>query len=117
MPQSINTYIKGMNKDKSFLKTDPAEYLDMRNFRVVTDEGGSTGAIVNEKGMKEDFCFPLVRATYGILEPTTAAGDTITIDGTAHVITGTTPKEIHDELTAAYATLISNGTLDFYFPH
>ena len=55
--ESINkigqvSFLKGMNKDldKSLLPSD--NYLDARNFRLVTDEGATTGALENIRGTK-----------------------------------------------------------------
>jgi hypothetical protein len=50
--QSINVFMSGMNKDadKSLLGKD--SYLDAHNFRIVTSEGASSGALENIKGNK-----------------------------------------------------------------
>lgn len=45
-----NTFIKGMNKDVSNSKRQSETYVDMKNFRLLTDEGESSGALVNIKG-------------------------------------------------------------------
>jgi hypothetical protein len=49
---SVNSFIKGMSKDvdKSVMSKD--SYLDANNFRIVTSEGGSSGALENVKGNK-----------------------------------------------------------------
>ena len=50
--QSVNTFIKGMNQDidKSLISKD--SYLEAYNFRLVTSDGGSSGAFENIKGNK-----------------------------------------------------------------
>lgn len=50
--ESINTFIKGMNKDidKSVISKD--SYLDAFNFRITTSKGSSSGALENIKGNK-----------------------------------------------------------------
>jgi hypothetical protein len=50
--QTVNNFIKGLNKDidKSIVSKD--SYLDARNVRIVTQEGQSSGALENIKGNK-----------------------------------------------------------------
>lgn len=103
MPQSIVTYNTGMMKDQSYLKFPQTSYEDARNFRFVTDEGASTGALVNERGNRLDFCFPTVHATYSFQE-----GDTITIDGTS-----TTVSTLVD-LQSTFSDEIDAGEFNFY---
>lgn len=51
-------YAKGMNKDNSPAKRDPQTYFDLKNFRVITEDGLSTGALVNESSTVARFKFP-----------------------------------------------------------
>jgi hypothetical protein len=48
--QSVNTFMKGMNKDSDKSVQPKDSYLDALNFRIVTSEGASTGAFENVKG-------------------------------------------------------------------
>lgn len=51
-------YIGGLNKDAALNKRNPGSYYHMNNFRVVTEEGLSTGSIENEKGHVLAFKIP-----------------------------------------------------------
>jgi hypothetical protein len=56
--QERKGYYKGMNKDSSRSKNDPNTYFELRNFRVVSEEGLSSGSIENEKGHVISFKVP-----------------------------------------------------------
>ena len=45
-------FLGGMDRDSSLSKRDPNKYYDANNIRVITDDGLSTGSIVNERGNK-----------------------------------------------------------------
>lgn len=49
---------QGMNKDTASSRVDPMSYYDLKNFRVVTEEGLSTGALENELGHTISFSVP-----------------------------------------------------------
>ena len=58
MPKSVNTYIKGLNKDNSRSKYDPSSYYDALNIKVITNGGLSTGSVETEKGNSLSFTVP-----------------------------------------------------------
>ena len=45
-----NTWIGGLDQDTSKYKNQNNTVYDCRNFRIITDEGLSTGALENIKG-------------------------------------------------------------------
>ena len=51
-------YLKGMDQDASNNRRDSNAYFSAHNFRIVTEEGGSTGALETEKGTKLAFKIP-----------------------------------------------------------
>lgn len=108
---TANTFIKGLTQDISPLKFQQDQYYNMTNFRVVTDDGLSTGAIVNEKGMKYHFSFPLVHATY-IVDLDNINGQTVTINGTGAFISSSNIEEVYQQLLDTFQTAITAG--DFY---
>jgi hypothetical protein len=60
-----NTFTKGMNQDKSFLKSDNAQYLEGSNIRITTDDSGdSTGSVATIKGNKFSIAIPDVGRTW-----------------------------------------------------
>jgi hypothetical protein len=61
VPQnSINTFERGMNSDLAKTLQQPNTYLEALNFRLITEEGQSTGALVNIKGTELKVTFPNV---------------------------------------------------------
>ena len=87
-----NTFMKGMNQDKTWTKANPDSYRESANLRPVTDDmGSSTGALATVRGNKFNFEFPDVPNSYLITisdalkdslngEPATM---TVSIDGTS----------------------------------
>jgi len=64
---SKNTFIKGMNQDKSLTLVNNSEYKEARNARLTTDESGeSTGSLTSIKGTKLDFNIPNVGDSWKI---------------------------------------------------
>ena len=51
-------YSKGMNRDMSSDKQDPNTYYNLENFRVVTEDGLTTGSLVNESSNQIKFKIP-----------------------------------------------------------
>jgi len=51
-------FLGGMDRDSSLSKRDPNKYYDGMNIRVLTDNGLSTGSIINEKGNSLLFKLP-----------------------------------------------------------
>lgn len=51
-------YLKGMDQDTAFTKRDSNSYFRADNFRVVTDEGSSSGSLETEKGTVIAFKVP-----------------------------------------------------------
>lgn len=64
MEQQINTWTGGMDKDTSKLKLSSDKYTNMINGRIITTEGGTTGTIENEPGLKELFTLPDIPSTF-----------------------------------------------------
>lgn len=56
--KSKHSYSKGLNKDASKSKYDTSQYYDAYNFRILTNEGLSSGSIVNEEGHTLSFIIP-----------------------------------------------------------
>jgi len=56
-------YTGGLNRDASRSKTNPETYYNLRNFRVVTEDGLSSGSLENEKGTVISFCIPDIPET------------------------------------------------------
>jgi len=64
--QSKKGYIKGMVQDNTSSKFPEESYFEIKNFRVVTEEGSSLGSIENEKGHILGFAVPNIpQTTYG----------------------------------------------------
>lgn len=51
-------YTKGMNRDMTSDKQDPMTYYNLENFRVVTEDGLTTGSLVNESSTILKFSIP-----------------------------------------------------------
>ena len=51
-------YLKGMDQDAAFTKRDANSYFRADNFRVITDEGSSSGSLETEKGTTIAFKVP-----------------------------------------------------------
>ena len=62
MQKSKVTYIKGMNQDLSKSKYQPGHFYDGKNLKIVTEDGLTTGSIVNKKGNELSFKVPTVPA-------------------------------------------------------
>jgi len=56
--KGIKSWIKGMNQDGTQSKEDQSTYYYAKDWRVITDEGKSTGSLENEKGTKLAFNVP-----------------------------------------------------------
>lgn len=53
-----NTFEKGMNSDLSKSLQQPNTYLEAVNFEIITEEGQSSGALINMKGTQLKVTFP-----------------------------------------------------------
>ncbi len=58
MAEGINSFGAGMNQDISHSKRDPNSYFSMRNFRILTSDGSSSGSITTEQGTSLSFKVP-----------------------------------------------------------
>ena len=59
MAESINTFIKGLNKDSANTIQPKDSYFDARNIRINTDSTGqSIGGLINVEGNELSFTFP-----------------------------------------------------------
>lgn len=68
----VNTFLKGMNLDHDISIIPDGEYRYAENVRIITNDGGTTGAIQNIEGVKEYTW--LDEATDGIGENETVIG-------------------------------------------
>lgn len=48
--EQTNSFQGGLNKDIAKVLQQSNTYLDLQNMRILTDEGGTTGALINVKG-------------------------------------------------------------------
>lgn len=51
-------FLRGMDQDSANNKRDPNSYFSMRNFKVLTNEGASSGSLETEKGTSLAFKIP-----------------------------------------------------------
>lgn len=79
MESTVNTFIKGLNRDVSPLKYSNESYFDALNVKIITDLGLSNFSITNEKGNTNVFNVPTVNAVY---ELTINEGSTLPINVT-----------------------------------
>jgi hypothetical protein len=56
----INTFIKGMDKDTAFSKFENIKYEHAENLRLLTEDGKSTGALINVQGNEKLLSIPPV---------------------------------------------------------
>lgn len=125
---SVNNFIKGMNKDvdKSVMSKD--SYLNAENFRIVTSEGSSSGALENIKGNKwanenhlfevgQFVCGSVRLRDYLIIFTTSNTGIPIHGSGRNMIYRAILDKETEEisSLTVLYDDNLNNstGTLDF----
>jgi hypothetical protein len=66
---SMNTFMKGMNKDASKAIMAPEQYLDAKNLRITNIDGQGNGAMVNVKGTEIAFTIPQSKAIYTMDAP------------------------------------------------
>jgi hypothetical protein len=69
MPLHANTYSNGLNQDIAPTKYGKENYFDLKNFRILTNEGSSSFVLENEKGNKLSFKFPTLQAIYSLKIP------------------------------------------------
>jgi hypothetical protein len=60
----VHTWEKGMNKDLALSKLGQGQYLDANNFRISTQDGGSTISLVTVEGNTWSFTIPDTQASY-----------------------------------------------------
>lgn len=109
MAKITNTFAQGLDRDSSKNKYDNSHYYDAKNFRIVTQEGLSSGAFENIRGTQyrmdilDNICGDVVLGNYLILWTTDNTGspngtsvdriwkidiaDLEALDGTANVFT------------------------------
>ena len=58
MAEGKNSFTGGMNVDISHLKRNPDTCFSISNFKIITTDGSSTGALETEKGTKLEFKIP-----------------------------------------------------------
>jgi len=52
------SFLAGMDQDTAKNKRNPASYYKLKDFRVITNEGMSSGSLENEKGTLFSFSVP-----------------------------------------------------------
>ena len=77
-------YTKGMNRDITSDKQDPGSYYNLENFRMVTEDGHTTGSLTNESSNTVKFTIP------DLQEMTLANGITIPAQPDLKIIGWTT---------------------------
>jgi hypothetical protein len=85
MPKAKQTYIGGIDQDTSKLKYKQTSYFEAHNFKVVTEDGSSTGALENERGNKLTFKIPSTSRSYKLRRTdvdAVAGSETIDVLGT-----------------------------------
>ena len=86
MAKMTNTFAQGLDRDSSKNKYDNTHYYDAKNFRIITQEGLSGGAMENTRGTQyrmnvlDNICGSVVLGEYLILWTTT---NTLTPNGTS----------------------------------
>ena len=112
MPQSINSFQAGLNRDLSKQLIPKNQYTNLENFRLITSGGYSNGAIENIKGMLQQTTFsdtsPVYKLVidYNYLENNSPQIVTITV-GSAVVTTTISSATTYQSL---YNTLVATGT-------
>ncbi len=77
-----NTFLKGMNQDRSWAKADPQQYREASNVRLLTDDiGSSMGSISTVRGNVFDFAIPDTSEVYSLEEQN---GLEASLNGTSH---------------------------------
>jgi len=84
MPQHVNGYSAGLNKDTSESLYSNNSYTNALDFRIITDDGLSTGVLVNIKGNEEMITLPTVNS-YWRLECRAFDADTWPVDPTTEI--------------------------------
>ena len=108
MPESINTFSRGLNKDISKTVIPKDTYFDARNMRLVTSLGQSNYSIENIKGNNLNFSIPNTYKVYKIT--VIGGGDTnndSVVDGSDHSATTIT---ISGQTSATFSMPTSNMT-------
>ena len=95
-----------MDRDSSLSKRNPNKYFDGMNIRVLTDDGVSTGSVINEKGNTLLFKMPNSLGAIYSVPPQSSVGNNIGITTS----TDLTNIYIYDtDITATYNAIISNS--------
>ena len=104
-----NTFIKGMISDISKTKSDQQSYDDALNIRLTTDQGRSTGAIVNIKGNEYFTSLPntgnTINVTFNTI-PVISTNYTVTINGAPFTFTYTGSGDIYSQ----FISFLSSNT-------
>lgn len=122
-------YLGGMDQDTAFNKRNPNTYYSAHNFRIMTNEGNSSGSLVSEKGTELSFTVPTIPSMTlgdGTVIPTQAnlqiIGSTTMVDEIIIFTTNQTSEAPsgygqvwqlkYDEATDSIIGLTVNGELD-----
>ena len=101
-------FLGGMDRDSSLSKRDSNKYFDGMNIRVLTDDGVSTGSVINEKGNSLLFKMPTSLGAIYTVPAQPSIGNNIgivTSVGVANIYVYDT------DINATYNAIISNSTV------
>jgi hypothetical protein len=87
MGQITHTFEQGLEQDVSNSFFPNNKYYNLKNFRLTTDEGGSSLCLENEKGNRLDFSIPTTQQVYKVF---VVDGATVTINGVEFIMDSTT---------------------------
>ena len=120
MEQTVNSFNKGINSDLALTVPQNESALDIFNFRVTTETGGSSYALVNIKGTDKHIEFGTTSSVHNITYTgTLGLTNTLVIgfDGYADAFTPTswsTLKELYIQLADFInASLLIQGALSY----
>lgn len=111
-------FLKGLDRDSSISKRDPNSYYDALNIRVLTDDGLSTGSVINEKGNSLLFKMPNSIAPAYTFTSTNISADELVISTSIHVrpidfSTCTTMSDAYNKVMAD--TGVQDDTADGFY--
>lgn len=121
-----NTFLKGMNQDRSWAKVDPQQYKEASNVRLLTDDMGDTmGSISTVRGNLFDFAIPNTSEVYLLTEQ---HGLEASLDGSSQTFNLTLGSDVgsisygandidkfYEQVAEAINSHVSSGTYDSGF--
>lgn len=110
--EELNTFVAGMNLDASKTSQKVNTYSDAWNVRLVTDDGGTQGALINIKGDDQTVVFPTPEYVlgYGVIREDLYLFTTpLSNEGEGKIW----KVDIYDSTTANLTLIYSNTGLNF----